>query len=173
MVDDQPTVGKTIKGGDGRIYDAVSLLGGHVHDTVAWGGCAVIAGACCRICSVLSTAATASRGACDCTRGRWRRGVLLLEVMGAGVNARFDSLGFTSGGRLETYKATLRLIGEHPWFGTGQGTFADAFPAYRSPTHRSGGYGTSLIIHCWKSRPIWVFRSRHLSTSVGRLFLPC
>ena len=57
---------------------------------------------------------------------------VLLEVMGAGVNARFDSHGFTSGGRLETYKATLRLIGDHPWFGTGQGTFADAFPAYRS-----------------------------------------
>jgi len=57
---------------------------------------------------------------------------LLLEVMGAGVNARFDSVGLASGGRLETYKATLRLIGDHPWFGTGQGTFAEAFPAYRS-----------------------------------------
>ena len=52
--------------------------------------------------------------------------------MGTGVNARFDSQGFSGGGRLETYKAALRLIGDHPWFGTGQGTFADAFPAYRS-----------------------------------------
>ena len=59
---------------------------------------------------------------------------LLLEVMGAGVNARFDTQGFAGGGRLETYKATLRLIAEHPWFGTGQGTFAYAFPAYRSPS---------------------------------------
>ena len=33
---------------------------------------------------------------------------------------------------LETYKATLRLIADHPWFGTGEGTFAQAFPAYRS-----------------------------------------
>ena len=57
---------------------------------------------------------------------------VLLEVMGAGVNGRFDSEGFATGGRFETYKATLRLIGDHPWFGTGQGTFADAFPAYRS-----------------------------------------
>ena len=56
---------------------------------------------------------------------------VLLEVMGAGINARFDSEGLTSGGRFETYKATLRLIGDHPWFGTGQGTFAYAFPAYR------------------------------------------
>jgi O-antigen ligase len=25
------------------------------------------------------------------------------------------------------------MIADHPWFGTGQGTFAYAFPAYRSP----------------------------------------
>ncbi len=56
---------------------------------------------------------------------------VLLEVMGAGVNARFDAQGLTTGGRLETYKATLHLIAAHPWFGTGQGTFAYAFPAYR------------------------------------------
>jgi O-antigen ligase len=28
--------------------------------------------------------------------------------------------------------AVLRMIADHPWFGTGQGTFAEAFPAYRS-----------------------------------------
>ena len=52
--------------------------------------------------------------------------------MGAGVNARFDLQGAVDGGRLETYKSTLRMIADHPWFGTGQGTFAYAFPAYRS-----------------------------------------
>ena len=35
-------------------------------------------------------------------------------------------------GAPETYKATLRMIADHPWFGTGLGTFAEAFPAYRS-----------------------------------------
>ena len=41
--------------------------------------------------------------------------------------------GLAGEGRLETYRATLRMIADHPWFGTGQGTFAYAFPAYRSP----------------------------------------
>ena len=59
--------------------------------------------------------------------------LILLQLMGGGVNARFDMQAVADGGRLETYKATLRMIADHPWFGTGQGTFAYAFPAYRSP----------------------------------------
>ena len=58
--------------------------------------------------------------------------LILLQLMGAGVNARFDLQGAGDEGRLETYKSTLRMIADHPWFGTGQGTFAYAFPAYRS-----------------------------------------
>ena len=59
--------------------------------------------------------------------------VILLQLMGAGINARFDIQGAADQGRLEAYKSTLRIIADHPWFGTGQGTFAYAFPAYRSP----------------------------------------
>ena len=59
--------------------------------------------------------------------------LVLLQLMGAGVSARFDLEGLADEGRLETYKATLRMIADHPWLGTGQGTFAYAFPAYRSP----------------------------------------
>lgn len=58
--------------------------------------------------------------------------LLLFQVMGAGVNARFGTQGLADGGRLETYRATLHMIADHPWFGTGEGTFAYAFPAYRS-----------------------------------------
>jgi len=58
--------------------------------------------------------------------------LIVLQLMGAGVNARFDLQGAADAGRLETYKSTLRMIADHPWFGTGQGTFAYAFPAYRS-----------------------------------------
>lgn len=58
--------------------------------------------------------------------------LILLQLMGGDVNARFDIGGLGGEGRLETYKATLRMIADHPWFGTGQGTFAYAFPAYRS-----------------------------------------
>jgi O-antigen ligase len=59
--------------------------------------------------------------------------LILLQFMGAGINARFDIQGASDEGRLETYRSTLRIIADHPWFGTGQGTFAYAFPAYRSP----------------------------------------
>ena len=58
--------------------------------------------------------------------------LILLQLMGTGVNARFDIQGLADEGRLETYRATLRMIAARPWFGTGQGTFAEAFPAYRS-----------------------------------------
>ena len=58
--------------------------------------------------------------------------LILLETMGAGVNARFDVEGLAAGGRFETYRATLRMIADRPWLGTGLGTFAYAFPIYRN-----------------------------------------
>ncbi len=58
--------------------------------------------------------------------------VVLLQVMGAGVSGRFDIQGLADEGRLETYRSTLRMIRDHPWFGTGLGTFPWGFPAYRS-----------------------------------------
>jgi O-antigen ligase len=58
--------------------------------------------------------------------------VILLQLMGEGVNARFDLQGLADEGRLETYKSTLQVIWDHPWVGTGLGTFAQVFPAYRS-----------------------------------------
>lgn len=58
--------------------------------------------------------------------------VLLIQLMGAGVNARFDAQGLADEGRFETYKSTLRMIADRPWLGTGEGTFAYAYPAYRS-----------------------------------------
>jgi O-antigen ligase len=59
--------------------------------------------------------------------------LVLLQFLGAGVNARFDSQGLADEGRFDTYRSTLRMIADHPWFGTGLGTFPYAFPAYRSP----------------------------------------
>jgi O-antigen ligase len=58
--------------------------------------------------------------------------LLLLQVLGGKVSGRFDTQGLSDEGRLETYRSTLRIIGDHPWFGTGLGTFAWSFPAYRS-----------------------------------------
>jgi O-antigen ligase len=56
----------------------------------------------------------------------------LLQTMGSGVMTRFDTEYLAEDGRLATYRAALRMIGDHPWFGTGLGTFAAAYPAYRS-----------------------------------------
>jgi O-antigen ligase len=57
--------------------------------------------------------------------------VILLEIMGGGVDARIGSQGLTDPARLSVYHAVLRLILDHPWLGTGLGTFAWTFPSYR------------------------------------------
>jgi len=56
----------------------------------------------------------------------------MLQVLGSGsVGMRFDTSGLGDAGRLETYRSTWRLIADHPWLGTGQGTFVWSFPPYR------------------------------------------
>jgi O-antigen ligase len=73
-----------------------------------------------------------------------RRGVLIAVGAGCGlalltlyflagnVVARFYHDGLIDHTRLSLSRSTLRMIADHPWFGTGLGTFASAFPAYRS-----------------------------------------
>ncbi|MDQ2082879.1 O-antigen ligase family protein [Xanthobacteraceae bacterium Astr-EGSB] len=58
--------------------------------------------------------------------------LLLLQVMGGSVGARFETQGLSDAGRIAAWRSTLRIIADYPWFGTGLGTFAWAFPAYRS-----------------------------------------
>jgi O-antigen ligase len=58
--------------------------------------------------------------------------LLVLQILGGNVSGRFDAQGLSDEGRLETYRSTLRMIADHPWFGTGLGTFVWSFPAYRS-----------------------------------------
>jgi O-antigen ligase len=58
-------------------------------------------------------------------------GLTLLQIMGAGVRGRLDLEGLGEGGRIQTYAATLKMIGDHPWFGVGLGNFAWSYPAYR------------------------------------------
>jgi O-antigen ligase len=59
--------------------------------------------------------------------------LLLVQVLGGSVNRRFDAQSLADEGRLDTYRATLHMIADHPWFGTGLGTFVWSFPSYRSP----------------------------------------
>lgn len=59
--------------------------------------------------------------------------LVLLQFLGGGVSSRFDVQGLADEGRFEAYRSTMRMIADYPWFGTGLGTFAWSFPAYRSP----------------------------------------
>src|SRR5262249_23709752 len=67
--------------------------------------------------------------------------LLLIVILGSGVLSKVDELGLTDAGRAATWRSTLHMIGEHPWTGTGLGTFPWAFPAYR-------GAGTSVAGIC-------------------------
>lgn len=58
--------------------------------------------------------------------------LVLLETIGSGVSSRFDLDRLADGGRWEVYRSTVRMIADYPWLGTGLGTFALAFPSYRS-----------------------------------------
>jgi O-antigen ligase len=58
--------------------------------------------------------------------------LLTLYLLAGNVVARFFEDGLIDRTRLSVYRSTLRMILDHPWFGTGLGTFASAFPAYRS-----------------------------------------
>jgi O-antigen ligase len=58
--------------------------------------------------------------------------LLVLQILGGNVSGRFDAQGLSDEGRFETYRSTLKMIADHPWFGTGLGTFVWSFPAYRS-----------------------------------------
>ena len=58
--------------------------------------------------------------------------LLTLYVFAGNVVARFYQDGLVDHTRLSLDRATLRMIADHPWFGSGLGTFRLAFPAYRS-----------------------------------------
>jgi O-antigen ligase len=58
--------------------------------------------------------------------------LLTLYFLAGNVVARFYEDGLIDHTRLSLYRSTLRMIADRPWFGTGLGTFASAFPAYRS-----------------------------------------
>jgi O-antigen ligase len=57
--------------------------------------------------------------------------LLSLQIVGASVSSRLANQGLADEGRLAAYRSTLHMISDHPWFGTGLGTFAWSFPAYR------------------------------------------
>lgn len=59
--------------------------------------------------------------------------LIALQLLGSAVSERFDAGGVSDSARMAAYESTLRMIADHPLLGTGLGTFAWSFPAYRSP----------------------------------------
>ena len=65
---------------------------------------------------------------------------------GAGLSQRVETLGAVGSEssfltRLEIWKGTWGIVQDHPWLGTGLGTFFLYYPAYRLPADTSsGGY---------------------------------
>jgi hypothetical protein len=57
---------------------------------------------------------------------------ILVQTLGGSVTERVDVQGLSDEGRWQTYRSTVRLISDVPYLGTGLGTFAWIFPAYRS-----------------------------------------
>lgn len=57
----------------------------------------------------------------------------LMQLLGGGVSSRLNAQGLADEGRVQAWRSTLNIIAENPWFGTGIGTFRQAFPPYRSP----------------------------------------
>lgn len=57
--------------------------------------------------------------------------LVVAQVFGGRVASRIQTIGIDDEGRVEVWKATLQMIWDHPWFGTGLGTFVSAFPLYR------------------------------------------
>ena len=67
---------------------------------------------------------------------RWKLlaglGLLSAGLVLTSVEAhRFDTQGFNDEGRFDVYRATWRMILDHPMLGTGFGTFQTVFPLYR------------------------------------------
>jgi O-antigen ligase len=62
----------------------------------------------------------------------------LFEIMGADVAQRLQLEGFVDPGRADVYRSMFRMIADHPWFGTGLGTFTWSFPLYRSDSSMWG-----------------------------------
>jgi O-antigen ligase len=68
--------------------------------------------------------------------------IVALEIFATRVNERFGLEGLFDAGRWNTYLSTLEIIKQHPWLGTGLGTFRWVFPAYRTGNGTIPAYGT-------------------------------
>ena len=60
--------------------------------------------------------------------------LVFLHTLAGGVASRFEAHGLGDPARLDTYRASMDMIADRPWLGTGLGTFVWTFPQYRYDT---------------------------------------
>ena len=60
-------------------------------------------------------------------------GALGLEFAGGRLTSELETRGIYDAGRATTWLSSLHIVADHPWLGTGLGTFVSIFPSYRSP----------------------------------------
>ncbi|QIO98788.2 O-antigen ligase family protein [Bradyrhizobium symbiodeficiens] len=88
-------------------------------------------------------------------------------VLGGQVGERLGLYGLSGGGRWEAYASTWQIISQHPYLGTGLGTFASVFPRFRSGDVSIWGSGTAPITRSSNLPPRSEFRWRPSWESAG------
>lgn len=73
-----------------------------------------------------------SKGLIILIAGAGALALVLLQFLGGQVEGRIDAQGLADAGRAAAFRSSWQIIADHPWFGTGLGTFEAIFPAYRS-----------------------------------------
>ena len=117
-----------------QVSDAVSVPRGHVHDMVARRGGALAVGAHRGVHRVLpARPADVGPGYSRRLPAAARSRSFCCSSWAAASTPGSTSRASPTRAGWRPIESTLRMIADHPWFGTGQGTFAYAFPAYRSP----------------------------------------
>jgi O-antigen ligase len=56
---------------------------------------------------------------------------LTFQLLAGGTADQLQARGLADEGRIETYRSTANIISDHPYLGTGLGTFPLIFPRYR------------------------------------------
>jgi O-antigen ligase len=60
-------------------------------------------------------------------------GAIVLVAAGGQLTHQIESRGISDVGRVDAWRSSLSIVYDHPWLGTGLGTFAGVFSAYRNP----------------------------------------
>ena len=60
-------------------------------------------------------------------------GAIVLVAAGGQLTHQIETRGIYDVGRVDAWRSSLSIVYDYPWLGTGLGTFASVFSAYRNP----------------------------------------